>query len=118
MHDDDRAELVAYLPASEPVETPVTEGVGRGRAIRGRRWTVLASAASVVAVLATSAVAVFLGPGRSAGPADPVSGASRQPGPSSAPTNSTPTSSAQPAAPCEQESRSNDAAALRYFPRR
>ena len=111
MHDDDRWELVAYLPASEPVETLVAEGVAGGRAIRRRRWTVLASAASVVAVLATSAVAIFLGPGRSAGPADPVSAASGQPGPSSAPTNSTPASPAQPAAACAQDSRSNDAGA-------
>jgi hypothetical protein len=104
--DDGRAVLAAYLPANEPVETPVAEVVARARAVRRRRWTVLASAASVVAVLATSAVAIFLGSGRSAGPAVPVSGASRQPGPSSAPTSST-----QAAAPCDQESRSNDAGA-------
>jgi hypothetical protein len=64
--DEGRALLAAYLPASEPAESPVSEVVTRARAIRRRRWAVLAGAASVAAVLLVSAIATAVQP--SAGP--------------------------------------------------
>jgi len=106
--DESRALLAAYLPADEPAVTPVGDVVARARTIRRRRRTVLASAGSVVAVLAATAVAVSLTAGRGASPApQPIPAASR---PATTPT-SQPTSSAPVAAPCEQENRSNDATA-------
>lgn len=63
--DEGRATLAAYLPATEPPDAPVAEVITRARAVRRNRRVVLASAASVVAVLGLTAVA--LGPGR--GPA-------------------------------------------------
>jgi hypothetical protein len=56
--DEGRALLAAYLPAGEPEETPLGEVVGRAKAVRRRRRTVLAGAASVAAVLVASAIAV------------------------------------------------------------
>ena len=73
--DEGRALLAAYLPAGEPPEAPVTAVVDRARAVRRRRRTVLAGAASVVAVLVAAAVAVGAQPsaGPPAGPAPTAS---------------------------------------------
>jgi hypothetical protein len=69
--DECRALLAAYLPAGEPEETPLGEVVGRARAVRRRRRTVLAGAASVAAVLVASAIAVGARPS-AAPPARPA----------------------------------------------
>jgi hypothetical protein len=73
--DEGRALLAAYLPATEPEETPLGEVIGRAKAVRRRRRTVLAGAASVVAVLVASAIAVGAQPsaGPPAGPAPTAS---------------------------------------------
>ena len=76
--DEGRALLAAYLPETEPVTPPVTAVVDRARAVRRRRRTVLAGAASVAAVLVASAIAV--GTQQSAAPpARPVPTASPTP---------------------------------------
>jgi hypothetical protein len=83
--DEDRALLAAYLPETEPAAPPVTAVVTRARAVRRRRRTVLAGAASVAAVLVASAVAVGTHPS-AAPPARPAPTAS----PTAPPTPSGP----------------------------
>ena len=64
--DDGRALLAAYLPVAEPPETALSEVVSRAKAVRRRRRTVLASAASVAVVLVATGIA--LGSVRADGP--------------------------------------------------
>jgi hypothetical protein len=105
--DEGRATLAAYLPATEPPDASVAQVISRARTVRRNRRAVLGSAASVVAVLGFTAVALGPGGGPAPQPGSPPSASASSP--AERPTASVlPSGAAPPAGGCQEENSSTD----------